>query len=283
MTQLFVKNIIYVLVFTFCNIALFSFSSTFHKLLGYDLNTLEEWLYHNRLFLITLAKVMTLFSVLILPNIYYLKLESVKTSFKHWQINLLRIWEIDSKKWLLHFFSVIVVYAFFYNIQINDHTEIYGQEMNQFLLCMIFWSCDLIFLRKIYLDNILIHFKHHRLIISALQALLISATTLIVTYQSWTDQFQFYLILCCIFYLIQEESTRFSGYIILLSVFIIMSFVSPFNFITNIDESKFNLIADNFSLPWSFIFVTYFLIYQYLIPHIDGIYKFLFFKASKTK
>jgi hypothetical protein len=283
MASLFTKKLTYLVIFTFCNLALFSLSSTFHNLIGYDLNTLEEWLYHNRLFLISLSKLITLLLLLLLPNLYFIKAETFKNYLNLMKLNIKRTWKIDNKKWIFHFFSVVVLYSFFFNLQIVDQVEFNIKEFNNFILCLVFWMSDVVFVRSLYKNNIFINLKYHTLLNSSLQALLVASTTAIVTYLPWSDQLQFFLVLCCVFYLMQIESTKFSGYAIMISIFSIMALVRPFNFITNLDESKFYLIADNFSLPWSFIFVLYFLVYYRFSPFMDEIYKFLFFRSPKVK
>lgn len=282
MIKLLLKNFLYLLIFSLCNLTLFSFSSSFHKLLNYDLNTLEEWLYHNRLYIITVAKLFTLFFILVLPNVYYVKLDIIKHHLKMWKIDLYRLWKLDSKFWLVNLFNIFLLYSLFYNLEINQQSQIYGDWFFNLILSMIFWSCDLLFIKYAYKDNVFTNYPQHRIINAGLQALLMTLTTAIVSYFSWIDLLQFFLISYCVFYLIQFEITKFSGYVTFFIFFLIMSVMRPLNFISNIDESQFNLIADSFSLPWGFIFIVYFFLFQNFIYRIIIYCKnLLFLKVNK--
>jgi len=282
MISLFVQQVFFVLFFALCNLALFSFSSTFHHVLGYDLNTLEEWLYHNRLFLITAAKVLTVIVFLVLPNSYNINASFFKKKIDLFASQVKKLWIIDSKVWILQFISCIILYALFYNIEINENSTIYENALQQIVLCVTFWFCDLIYVRKIYENNIFIKYDHHKIMNSCLQSSLLLFTTAVVTYLSWFDLLQLYLVLVCIFYLLQSETTLLSGHITLFTLFIFLSLFSPMNFIVNTDEIKFYLIAEGFSLPWSFIFLVYFLIFFHFSRYSNTLYKNLISKFSSN-
>lgn len=281
MTSLFLKNILYLLVFALFNLVLFSVSSTFHKLLGYDLNTLEEWLYHNRLSLITISKVATLLMFTVLPNIHYLRVDQFKKSYHGWIALFLKSWKIDNKMWIVQLLGCLILYSLFYDVQINDKAKIFDNGLEQVAMCLVFWGCDIIFVRKIYQNNIFINFEYNKLINASLQSVLILLTTSIVTYLSWFDLFQLYLVLVCVFYLLQSHTSVISGYSLMLSFFIIFSLFQPMNYLINSEEIKFYLIAEGFSLPWSFIFLVYFLIVLYINRHSDQIYKMIFSKIVR--
>lgn len=281
MINLFSKKFIYILIFALSNIGLFSISSIFHQQLGYDLNTLEEWLYHNRLFMITSAKILAFSLVVILPNIHYFKVDKIKPNFLNWVSKIKRLWKFDSKLWPLHLISCGMLYSLFYDLQVIAEIDLYDQSIKQIFFCLIFWVTDVVFIGMIYKNNIFTNYKYDKIINALLQSLLLVITTSIVTYLTWYDLIQFYIILCCIFYLIQLDTEAFSGYTILIFTFITFSLVKPLNFIINIDETKFYLIADNFSLPWSFIFIVYFFLYRYLNPFFDKLYNYIFIKFTK--
>ena len=282
MKSIFLKQLLFVSVFALCNLILFSISSTFHNVLGYDINTLEEWLYHNRLFLITIAKLLTLAMFMVPAGKEYSHLTVIKKKFQAAIQQFLKIWKLDSKIWILQIIGCLFLYALFFDIKINENADLYSNTLQQIVFCLIFWSCDVIFVRKLYADNIFIKYEHHRLINAGLQSASIVLSAAIVTYLSWFDLLQFYLVLTCMFYLLQSDTSIFSGYFTLMVFFVISSLFHPLNFIINSEEIKFYLIAEGFSLPWSFIFLSYYLLFLYLNPYCVDLYHSFISKTKKS-
>lgn len=282
MKKTLLLNLMYVALFGLGYLGLFSLSSFFHRLLEYDINTLEEWLYHNRLVIIVLAKLFALFSILILPEMHsftkaeFIRLKSVYSSVFR------RQWIVGDKVWLLYLVFCLTLYGLFYNLKMGASSDVGDNFIYQVFMCTAFWFCDLIFLRNIYKNLLPLSSKYSRWILALLKSSLIFTCTAFVSYLPISDLVQFYLVFTCILYLLENEYTLFSGWVTFFVWATICSLIQPFNFIINVDNVKFIMTAESFSLPWCFIFLVVFSIYVLSPPYIERLYKFLFLPPKKS-
>ena len=272
--------ILYLTIFIFSYLGFFSFSSFFHTLLDHDINVLEEWLYHNRLFIITSAKLTSYLMVIVFPNLYAVGPRKMWLNFKLVTSELLKQWKVESKDWIIHLIFCFILYAQFFQIEVSTISTTNLLEPVQVFYCLVFWACDFIFISKHLNFELTKYSPQYPLIDCAIVCLLPLITTSIVSYTSTYNLLQFYAIFVSLVYLMKTEKLMITGSITLIIMSCFFAVTYPLNFLTNLDDTWWSLKADGFSMPWSLIFILYVLFYKVFKNYINNLYKTLFFKIK---
>lgn len=258
----FLSPIMFWIIFTSCYVGLFSFASFFHQLLGHDISVLEQWLYHNRLFIITFSKLLAFFFILIFPRMYgsfsLKQSQRIKDHLKLWVLN----WNREPKLWIFFLFFSLVFYWKIFNFFPTGHYITWTSLTIQVIECFLFWCADLVIIIKMQDELAPPRLAASPWLKTLTLSLLPIATTAMVSYSTWYDLVQLYILMIIIVSLLKQEKLTCVGIVTLAIFSFIFATMAPFNYLTNADDTLWVLEPQAFSLPWSVIIIVYVTLYK---------------------
>lgn len=276
MKKILLMSLCYIFVFWIAYVSFFSFSSFSHRLLGYDINTLEEWLYSNRLFIVFLSKIITLFLLLILPAWSYSNAKEIFLQAVKKKSEIQKKWKINDKSFIAYIGLSFVLYALFYNFDYKESEDLIHHLFVHLTFNMGYYLCDVVFLISIIEKYTTSEVKHSSWKLSILMSTVVFCCSLLVSQKPIFEILQVTFVLFIIFQLITTSNTTYTGWLTLFIWTTASSLIDRINVLSSSKDSLYTMNSAGLSLPWSVILIMVYILYLKLPPYIERLYNTFF-------
>jgi len=184
--------------------------------------------------------------------------QRIKDHLKLWVLN----WNREPKLWIFFLFFSLVFYWKIFNFFPTGHYITWTSLTIQVIECFLFWCADLVIIIKMQDELAPPRLAASPWLKTLTLSLLPIATTAMVSYSTWYDLVQLYILMIIIVSLLKQEKLTCVGIVTLAIFSFIFATMAPFNYLTNADDTLWVLEPQAFSLPWSVIIIVYVTLYK---------------------